>query len=189
MAFASDRAVEWENWLHRLGSVVLLALVALGAAGVLGDRAGVVVRAAGIYLFLLIVFRIAGRRTLAQTTTFDLVLILVIGDATQQALLGTDTTMASGALAVMTLVSFDIALTHLKRLVPALDRIIEGDAVVLIANGQLRERSMVAHALDADDILGAARESHGLTDLADVRDAVLEKDGRISIVPVPGAKP
>ena len=96
MAFASERAIEWETWLQRLGSVLLLALVVLGAAGVLGDRASVVVRAAAIYLFLLIVFRIAGRRTLAQTTTFDLVLILVIGDATQQALLGTDTTMASG---------------------------------------------------------------------------------------------
>lgn len=189
MAFASDRAIEWETWLHRLGSLLLLALVMLGAVGVLGDRASVVVRAAAIYLFLLIVFRIAGRRTLAQTTTFDLVLILVIGDATQQALLGTDTTMASGALAVMTLVSFDIALTHLKRLFPALDRLIEGDAVVLMINGKLREGPMTAHAIDAEDILGAARENHGLTDLADVRQAVLEKDGKISIVPVPGVRP
>ena len=131
----------------------------------------------------------AGRRTLAQTTTFDLVLILIIGDATQQALLGQDTTLASGALAVLTLVSLDVALSHLKRLFPALDRLIEGDAVVIMANGQLREQPMAANVLDAEDVMAAARENHGLTDLAHVREAVLEKDGKISIVPVAGTRP
>lgn len=189
MAFASDRAVRWETWLHRTGSAVFAAMVVAGAAGWLGDRAAVVVHASGIYLFLLVVFRIAGRRTLAQTTTFDLVLILIIGDATQQALLGEDTTMASAALAILSLVSLDIALAHLKRLFPMLDSLIEGDAVVLMAHGQLRDRPMAANALDAEDIIAAARENHGLTDLADIHEAVLEKDGKISVIPVRGSKP
>ena len=189
MAFASDRAVTWETWLHRLGCTAFAAVALLGAFGQFGDRAAVVVNALLIYLFLLVVFRVAGRRTLAQTTTFDLVLILIIGDATQQALLGQDTTLASGALAVLTLVSVDVALSHLKRLFPTLDRLIEGDAVVIMTNGQLRERPMQANALDVEDVMAAARENHGLTDLANVREAVLEKDGKISIVPVAGSRP
>jgi len=189
MAFASDRAVRWETWLHRLGSTAFVLVVAGGASGLLGNRAAVVGHAVLIYLFLLVVFRIAGRRTLAQTTTFDLVLILIIGDATQQALLGDDTTLASGALAVLSLVSLDIALMHLKRWFPLLDRLIEGDSVRLMASGQLREQSMTAIGLDADDVVAAAREAHGITDLKHVREAVLEKDGRISIVPVAGATP
>ena len=189
MAFASDRAVQWETWLHRLGSVVLASVAILGAAGFFGDRAAVVLRAVAVYLFLLVVFRIAGRRTLAQSTSFDLVLVLIIGDATQQALLGQDTTLASGALAVLSLVSLDVALSHLKRVFPALDRLIEGDPVVIMANGQLRKHPMSYNALDVEDVLAAARENHGLTDLAHIREAVLEKDGKISIVPVQGIRP
>jgi len=189
MAFASDRAVTFETWLHRLGCAAFALTAILGAFGQFGDRAAVVVHAVVIYLFLLVVFRIAGRRTLAQTTTFDLVLVLLIGDATQQALLGEDTTLASGALAILTLVSLDVALTHLKRLFPTLDRLIEGEAVVIMTNGQLREHPMVANVLDEEDVKAAARENHGLTDLTNVREAVLEKDGKISIVPVAGARP
>ena len=189
MAFASDRAVTCETWLHRLGCAAFAAIAIVGATGRFGDRAAVVIHAVAIYLFLLVVFRIAGRRTLAQTTTFDLVLILIIGDATQQALLGEDTTLASGALAVLTLVSLDVALSHLKRLFPVLDRLIEGDAVVIMSNGQLRRQPMMANVLDVDDVMTAARENHGLTDLAHIREAVLEKDGKISIVPVAGTRP
>lgn len=189
VAFASDRAVQWETWVHRLGCAAFALLAVAGAFGAFGDRAKVVTHAVIVYSFLLVVFRIAGRRTLAQTTTFDLVLVLIIGDATQQALLGEDTTLASGALAILTLVSLDVALSHLKRLFPWLDRLIEGDPVVLMANGRFREHPMAANALDEQDVLTAARENLGLTDLALIREAILEKDGKISVVPVHGAKP
>lgn len=188
-SFASDRAVQWETWIHRLGCGVFALLASAGAVGLFGDRAKVVTHAVIVYSFLLVVFRIAGRRTLAQTTTFDLVLVLIIGDATQQALLGEDTTLASGALAILTLVSLDVALSHLKRLFPWLDRLIEGDPVVLMANGRFREHPMAANGLDEQDVLSAARENLGLTDLAQVREAILEKDGKISVVPVHGVKP
>lgn len=188
-SFASDRAIYWETWLHRLGCAVFAAVTVAGAAGVFGDRAKVVLNAVIVYSFLLIVFRIAGRRTLAQTTTFDLVLVLIIGDATQQALLGQDTTLASGGLAILTLVSLDTALSHLKRLLPWLDTVLEGEPVVLMANGHLRDRPMAVNALDEQDVLTAARENLGITDLALVREAILEKDGKISVVPVHGGRP
>ncbi|MGE0865051.1 MAG: DUF421 domain-containing protein [Vicinamibacterales bacterium] len=189
MAFASDRDIRKEAWLHRLGCAAFVAVAAAAGAGAFGERGAVVIRATAIYLFLLIVFRIAGRRTLAQTTSFDLVLILIIGDATQQALLGEDNTLAGGALAVLTLVALDVSLAYLKRLFPVLDRLIEGAPVMIVANGQPREAAMAANVLDVDDVIAAARENHGLTDLAHIREAVLEKDGKISVIPARGIRP
>jgi hypothetical protein len=97
--FASDRLRRMEQAGQRVGMVALTALVAAGLAGVFGDAA-TVARAASVYLFLLAVFRISGRRTLAQVTTFDLILVLILGDATQDALLGAGASFANAVLAV-----------------------------------------------------------------------------------------
>lgn len=183
MGFASERAITLESWLHRLGLACFVLIVVLGATGYLGNRVSIVTHAVVIYLFLLLVFRVAGRRTLAQATSFDLVLILIIGDATQQALLGEDSTVGSAALAVLCLVSLDMSLAHLKRAFPALDRLLEGDPVLLVERGVINERSLRTNHLDHDDLLCAARTARGVTALEDIQQAALEKDGKISIVP------
>jgi uncharacterized membrane protein YcaP (DUF421 family) len=180
--YASERAVTVEAWIHRLGLVVFIGTAVLGAAGYLGDRAAVVVHAVTIYLFLLLVFRVAGRRTLAQTTTFDLVLILIIGDATQQALLGEDASLGSAAVAILTLVALDTAMSHLKCRFPLLDRLLEGDPILLVENGVTKEQALRANGLDHEDVASAARTERGITRLSDVQQATLEKDGKISIV-------
>ena len=74
-----------------------------------------VIRAAAVYLFLLLVFRLAGQRTLAQITTFDLVLLLIISEAIQQALIGNDNSMTNAALVVLTLAGLNVALSILKQ--------------------------------------------------------------------------
>jgi uncharacterized membrane protein YcaP (DUF421 family) len=74
----------------------------------------VILRGIAVYVFLLLVFRIAGRRTLSQITTFDFVLLLIIGEATQQALLGDDFSVTTGFLVVATLLVIDIGLSLLK---------------------------------------------------------------------------
>ena len=68
-----------------------------------------VIRAAAVYLFLLLVFRLAGQRTLAQITTFDLVLLLIISEAIQQALIGNDNSMINAALVVLTLAGLNVS--------------------------------------------------------------------------------
>jgi len=73
-----------------------------------------VLRAAAIYLVVLVVFRLAGRRTLSELTTFDFVLLLIIGEATQQALLGDDFSIVNAMVVIVSLVVFDIALSLLK---------------------------------------------------------------------------
>jgi len=142
-----------------------------------------VVRALVLYGFLLIVFRIAGRRTLAEVTTFDLVLILIIGEATQQALLGQDYSLTRAMVVIATLVAADILLPLIKQWLPAVDLVLDGTPTIVVENGvALRDRMRKAR-IDEEDVLESARRLRGVTRLSDIRYAVLERGGAISIIP------
>lgn len=142
-----------------------------------------VVRAAAVYLILLVIMRIAGKRTLAQVTTFDFILLLIIGEATQQALLGEDFSILNAAIVIGTLVLLDIALSVLKQRSRRLDRIIDDSPVVIVDRGKLLRDRMDRARIDEQEILVAARELHGLERLEQIKYAVLERSGGISIVP------
>jgi uncharacterized membrane protein YcaP (DUF421 family) len=142
-----------------------------------------VLRAAAIYFFLLLLFRIAGPRTLAQLTTFDFVLLLVIAEATQQALLGNDYSVTNAFLVIVTLVIIDILFSLLKEKMPRLEKWIDSVPVVLVEHGHsLRDRMQRAR-VDEKDILEAARLQHGLERMGQIKYAVLERSGGISIIP------
>jgi uncharacterized membrane protein YcaP (DUF421 family) len=142
-----------------------------------------VLRSLAIYGFLLVLFRIAGKRTLADITPFDFVLLLIIGEATQQGLLGDDFSVTNALLVITSLVSIDIALSLLKARWPRLARATEGIPVVLVDDGQMLDDRMRRARVDEDDILEAARSTQGLSRLSQVRFAVLERTGAISIIP------
>jgi uncharacterized membrane protein YcaP (DUF421 family) len=142
-----------------------------------------VLRAAAIYLFLLVLFRIAGKRTLSDVTTFDFVLLLIIGEATQQALLGEDFSLTNAFLAILTLIGIDIALSSWQQRWPSLEKWLEGTPLVIVEHGQpLRERMQRVRVSD-EDILTAARERQGLARMDQIQYAVLERSGGISIIP------
>lgn len=144
-----------------------------------------VLRAVAIYVFLLIIFRISGRRTLAEITTFDFVLLLIIGEATQQGLLGDDFSVTNAFLIIVTLIFADIALSLFKEYVPAAGKLLDGVPMLLVENGEpLRERMKKAR-VDEYDIMEAARQSQGLERMDQIKYAVLEVSGAISIVPKP----
>ena len=136
-----------------------------------------------MYGFLLVIFRVAGRRTLAQVTTFDLILVLVIGDATQQAIIGDDFTVATGLIAVSTLLLLDVALARAKHRWPTIDAIVDGLPLPLIVHGRHLRDQMDSEGVSDDDVLAAARGAHGLPRLEDVDHAVLEASGTLSIIP------
>ena len=142
-----------------------------------------VLRAAFVYFLLLAVFRIAGQRTLAQITVFDLVLLLVIGEATNSVLAAGDPSATNLVLAVTTLVGLDVALSLAKPRLRWLERLVDGAPVVLLVDGTLLHERLPILRIDANDILAAARESHGITRLDAIQFAVLERSGRISVVP------
>jgi uncharacterized membrane protein YcaP (DUF421 family) len=183
MSYASPRTVQWEYRVQRLGFACFVAIALAAAFGYLGGRARIVTHTAAIYLLLLLIFRITGRRTLAETSSFDLVLLLIIGETTQQAMVGDDDSVSGAAIAVLSLVSLDMGITYLKKAFPSFDHLIEGYPILLINEGEPRPEALRANGLDFEDLQEAARLSHGLASVKEIRQATLERDGKISIVP------
>ena len=142
-----------------------------------------VIRALAIYALLMIVFRIAGKRTLAQITTFDFILLLIVSEATQNALIGNNYSLTNAALVIVTLVGTEISLSVLKDKWPRLDKWIEGLPLVIVDHGQPIKEHMDKARVDESDILTAARELQGLERMDQIKYAVLERNGAISVIP------
>lgn len=142
-----------------------------------------VIRGAAIYAVLLVIVRLSGRRTLSQMTPFDLVLILIIAETTQQALLGDDFSLVNAVVLILTLFVIDIGLSYVKEWSGRAERILEGTPVILVRHGQLDAKVLTGARISVDDVLEAAREKQGLERLDQVRFAVLETTGEISIIP------
>jgi uncharacterized membrane protein YcaP (DUF421 family) len=136
-----------------------------------------------IYVFLSLILRIGGRRSLAQITTFDLVLLLIIGETTQQALLGDDFSLTNAFLLIITLVGIDVLMSLWKQRSPRVEKIVDGVPLIVVEDGcPLKERLKKAR-VGEDDILTAARELQGLERMEQIKYAVLERSGGISIIP------
>jgi uncharacterized membrane protein YcaP (DUF421 family) len=142
-----------------------------------------VLRGAAIYLVLLIVFRIAGKRALSQVTTFDFVLLLIIGEATQQALLGDDYSLSNAILIIITLVGIDIGLALVKERSPRLEQLVDGVPLIIVQDGAPLKERMARARVAENDVLTAARETQGLERMEQIKYAVLERSGGISIIP------
>jgi uncharacterized membrane protein YcaP (DUF421 family) len=142
-----------------------------------------ILRVLAVYAFLLVVFRASGKRTLSEATTFDLVLLLVISEATQQALVQDDYSVTNALVVILTFLAVDVALSLLKQRAPRVERLVDSVPLVILADGRpLRER-MERERIDEEDILEQARARHGLERLDQIAYAVLERSGNISIVP------
>jgi uncharacterized membrane protein YcaP (DUF421 family) len=142
-----------------------------------------VVRGAAVYMLLLLIFRLAGRRTLAQMTSFDFVLLLIISEAAQNAMIGDDYSVTNGALVVLTLVGLDVLLSQVKRWWPAAERWLDGKPTIIVEEGRPKIDIMNNARVDERDVLAAARETQGLERMDQIKFAVLETSGGISIIP------
>ncbi|HJR38134.1 MAG TPA: YetF domain-containing protein [Nocardioidaceae bacterium] len=142
-----------------------------------------VLRALAMWVVLMLLFRLTGKRSLSQATTFDFILLLVVGEATQQALLGEDFSMTMAAIVITTLIVLDRLADYLGYRFPRLDKLMESVAVILVDDGKvLKDRMAKAH-INEEEILTSARQAHGLESMDQVKYAVLEKSGGITIVP------
>lgn len=142
-----------------------------------------VLRAAAIYLVLLVLFKIAGRRSLSELTTFDLVLLMVIGEATQQALLGDDFSLTNAVLVIVTLIAIDIGFSLVKQRSLWFSRLLDGGPTVVVEQGRVLHERLKRARLDEDDILEAARSAQGILEIRQIRFAILERNGKISVIP------
>ena len=142
-----------------------------------------VLRATAIYAFLLLIFRVTGKRSMAQITAFDFVLLLIIGEATQQALLGNDFSIINAFVVIGTLMFLELGLSLVKGWVPKLDPLLDSTPLVIVEDGKVLHDRIKNERVDLNDILAAARERHGLERLDQIKFAVLERSGGISIIP------
>lgn len=148
-----------------------------------GATIDAVFRAAAVYLFLVLILRIAGKRTLHEVTTFDIVLLLVISEATQQALLGEDFSVTAAFIVITTLVAIEVVMSFVGNRWRLLDHVLDSRPELIVEGGTVLKDRLRRHRMDERDILEAARELHGLERMADVKYAVLERSGRITIIP------
>lgn len=146
-----------------------------------------VLRGLAVYVFLLLLFRIAGRRTLSEMTNFDFVLLLIISEATQNAMIGNDYSVTNGFLVILTLIGLDIGLSVLKQRFPIMERYLDGLPLIIVDEGRPLKELMDRARVDEQDILSSAREKHGLERMEQIKYAVLEKHGGISIIPKAGS--
>jgi len=142
----------------------------------------VVLRVALIYLFLVVVLRLSGKREVGQMSILELIVVLLISDAVQNSMVGDNTTLWAGPLAVLTLLGLDYGLNYLIRRSRSLRKAIEGEPRLLVRDGRLRRKALQEEKLDVEEVETAVR-AHGLARIDEVRLAILETDGSISVIP------
>lgn len=145
-----------------------------------------VIRALVVYFILLVIFRIAGKRTLSQASEFELVLLLIISETVQEALVDDDHSMTHAVLLILTLVGTSIVLSVAKRRWPGMARWMDGLPVMVMRRSQPVQEVMNAERVDEQDILAAARMTQGLSRMDQIDHAVIEENGDISVVPRKG---
>jgi uncharacterized membrane protein YcaP (DUF421 family) len=139
-----------------------------------------IVRPLIIYAFLILSLRLAGKRELAQMNPFDLVVLLTLSNTVQNAIIGNDNSVTGGVIgAVSLLVANHLVVRYLYRH-ETLDRIIEGDPVVLIENGRMIDERCSAELITRAE-LEAAAHKQGFSSLDEVERAVLEPGGVLSL--------
>ena len=142
----------------------------------------VVGRTVLLYLFIVIALRLLGTRELGQNSVYDLVLIVVIGNAIQNALVAGSNTLVAGLVSAATLLLLNLGLSWLLNRFPKLEKQLSGEPVVLIADGKPSKERMEREGVTDEELMAALRE-HGVQQLEDVLLAVLELDGSVSVVP------
>lgn len=147
-----------------------------------------ILRGLAVYVLLLVIFRFAGTRMLAQMTSFDLILLLIISETTQSAMVNGDHSITNCFLLVMTLVGATVILSFLKMKFPKLDCWLDDAPLIIVDHGKMNEAFMKKVHMDKSDILESARLLHGLERLDQIKYAIVERSGDISIIPYAPAK-
>ncbi len=142
-----------------------------------------VLRAIAVYSFMLLIFRLGGKRTLAQITTFDFVLLLIIGESTQQALIGNDFSITTAFILIATLIGIEIGVSLVTSRWKGLSKLVDSVPLVIVEDGKILKDRARKERIDESDVLEAARRFHGLERLEQIKYAVLERDGGITVVP------
>jgi uncharacterized membrane protein YcaP (DUF421 family) len=140
-----------------------------------------VLRAVFVFGFIFLLTRVIGKRELSRLEPFDLVLLIVLGDALQQGLTQDDYSLTGAVLVVGTIALLQVLVSWLNYRFPRARPILEGEPIVIVQDGQVVERNLKRERLTVEEIAEQAREQQ-IAHLSEVRFAVLETSGTISFI-------
>lgn len=143
---------------------------------------GIAGKTAAVYVFLIVGLRLLGRRELGQMNLYDLVLVVILGNAVQNAMVGSDVTLGGGMVAAIVLLALNRALNEVLRRSTRAERVLVGLPILIVHDGHAIRQRMTREGVTMDQLHAALRE-HGIERVADVHSCVLEVDGTISVVP------
>ncbi len=141
----------------------------------------IILRTGIIYVVVLIGLRLTGKREVGQMTPFDLVLLLLIANAVQNAMTGPDTSVTGGIIAAATLLVLNMVVTRIVFLNKKVRHVVEGSPTLLIRHGKILTENLDKEQIPAESLRQALRE-HSISNVKDVNLAVLEIDGSISVL-------
>lgn len=141
-----------------------------------------ILRAVVAYVVVLGMVRLSGKRPLGQITPFDVLLVVLLGNAVQNALLGTDTSLGGGLLLAATLILLNYGVGWVSTRSRRIERLVEGEPVVIARDGRLFDAVLRREQVTRADFEAAMRQQGGLG-VEDVELALLEINGHITIIP------
>src|SRR5439155_15615793 len=140
-----------------------------------------VLRAIVVFVFVLVLTRVIGRRELGSLAPIDLILLIILGDALQQGLTQDDYSVTGAVLVVGTLAVLQVFTSWLSFRVPLTRRLLEGEPLIVVQDGKPIERNLRRERLTLEEVAEAAR-MHEIGSLEEVKWAVLERNGEISFI-------
>jgi len=140
-----------------------------------------IIRALIVYFFLLIMFRVLGKRQVGQMTPFDLIVLLILSNVLQNAMIGPDNSVLGGMIGALTILAVNWAVSRIAFDSPRFERAIEGVPTVLIHDGRIVESNLRKETISREDLMSNLR-SQGCFSLSEVETAVLEPSGKISLM-------
>jgi uncharacterized membrane protein YcaP (DUF421 family) len=139
------------------------------------------VRSVVVYGFLLIAFRLCGKRQLGQLTAFDLVVLLIISNVVQNAVIGNDNSLGGGLIGATTILLLNLLVAYVTFRFKRADRVVEHSPTLLVRHGRILRQNLRRERLGPRDLRAALRH-HGVVSVRDIRYAFLEEDGHVSVI-------
>ncbi len=140
------------------------------------------IRAVALFCFVYLLTRIIGRRELSSLEPFDLILLIVIGDAIQQGLTQDDYSVTGALIVIGTFAILQILVSYLSFRFPLLRPALDGEPIVVVQDGRAIEKNMKRERITVEEVVVAARQQQ-VASLDRIAWAVLETSGKISIIP------
>ncbi len=140
-----------------------------------------VIRSAVVYLFLLVAFRLAGKRQLGTMTAFDLVVLLVISNVVQNALIGNDNSLGGGLLGATVILVLNAIVAWITFRFKRMERLVEHTPTILVRHGRILRENLRRERLSLSELRAALRRE-GIASLRNVHYVLLEEDGHLSVL-------